>query len=80
MTQLKTEECDRSEYVISAVYVDDLVIAGTNQEAIKAFKQRITTKYECKDVGGLDRILNMEINRTVEGGLLLSVLENFKEY
>ena len=60
---------DRYEYIILAVYVDDLVIAGTTQEAIMKFKQQITTKFECKDLGELDRILIMEVTRTVEGRL-----------
>ena len=79
MTRLKTEQCiyvrfneDRSEYIILAVYVDDLVIAGSTQKAITTFKQQITAKYECKDLGPLDRILNMEVVRTREGGLFLS--------
>ena len=79
MTRLKTEQCiyvrfneDRSEYIILAVYVDDLVIAGSTQKAITTFKQQITAKYDCKDLGPLDRILNMEVVRTREGGLFLS--------
>ena len=85
MTRLKTE--GRSEYFIIAVYVDGLVIAGTTQEAIMKFKQQIKGKFECKDLGELDRILNIEITRTVEGNLFLSqslyvkdVLEMFKQY
>ena len=50
------------------MYVDNLVIAGTAQAAIMEFKQQITAKFECKDLGELDRILNMEVTRTVEGG------------
>ena len=49
MTRLKTEQCiyvrfneDRSEYIILAVYMDDLVIAGTTRVAIMKFKQQIT--------------------------------------
>ena len=68
------------------MYVDDLVIAGTTHEAIMKFKQQITAKFECKDLGELDRILNMEVTRTVEGDLFLSqsfyvkdVLEKFKQ-
>ena len=71
MSRLKTEQCiyvhfneDRSEYIILAVLVDDLVIAGTNQEAIMKFKQQITAKIECKDLGELDRILNTEVTHT----------------
>ena len=91
MTRLITGQCiyvrfndDRSEYIILAVYVDDIVITGTAQEA---FKQQIHAKFECKDLGELNRILNTEVTRTVEGGLFLSksqyvknVLEKFKEY
>ena len=79
MTRLKTEQCiyvrfneDRSEYTILAVYMDDLVIAGMTQKAISTFKQQITAKYDCKDLGLLDRILIMEVVRTKEGGMFLS--------
>ena len=79
MTRLKTEQCiyvrfneDRSEYILLAVYVDDLVIAGTIQEVIMKFKQQINAKFECKDLGELDRIFIIEVTRTAEGGLFLS--------
>ena len=69
------------------MYVEDLVITGTIQESIMKFIQHITAKYECKDVGELDRIINMEVTCTVEGGLFLSqslyvkdVLEKLKRY
>ena len=82
MTRLKTEQCiyvrfneDRSEYII----------AGTTQKAIIKFKQQITAKLECKDLGELARILIIEVTRTVEGSLFLSqslcvkdVLEMFR--
>ena len=51
------------------MYVDNPVIAGTNQEAIMKFKQQITAKFECKDVGELNMMLSMEVTRTVEWGL-----------
>ena len=79
MTRLKTEQCiyvrfneDRSEYIILTVCVDDLVIAWTTQEAIMKLKQQLTSKFECKDLEELDRKLNVEVTRTVEGGLFLS--------
>ena len=69
------------------MFVDDLVIAGTIQEAIMKFKQQITANFECKDLGELDRILNMEVTHIEEGGLFLlqllyvkDVLEKFKQY
>ena len=54
------------------MYLEDLVIAGTTQEVTIKFKKRITAKYECKDLGELDLILNMKVTRTVEVGLFLS--------
>ena len=67
--------------------MDDLVIAGTTQEAIMKFKQQIAAKFECKDLGELGRIFNMKVTRTMKGGLFLSqslyvkdVLEQFKKY
>ena len=51
------------------------------------YKQNINAKYNCKVLGELVRILNMEVTRTVDGSLFLSlslyikdVLEKFKEY
>ena len=58
--------------IILVVYMDDLVITGTTLETIRAFNQQITVKYECKDLGELDRICNIEVTRTVERGLFLS--------
>ena len=67
--------------------MNDLVIAGTTQKAISTFKKQITAKYECQDLEALDRILNMEVVRTKEGGLFLSqslyiqdVLGRFKSH
>ena len=55
MTRLNTEQWiyvrfneDRSEYIILAAYVDELVIAGTTKEAIRALKQQINAKYGSK--------------------------------
>ena len=74
MTRLKTEHCiyvrfneNRSEYIILAVYADDLFIAGMTQKAITNFKQQITAKYVCKDIGALDRIL-----KSITGGRIVS--------
>ena len=57
---------DRSKCIILAVYVEDLIIAATINKAIKAFKQQITAKYAYKGLGELDRILDMEVDSTVE--------------
>ena len=71
MSRLKTGQFtyvrfneDRSEYIVLAVYVDDLMIEPSSKKVITTFQQQITAKYDCKDLGALDRILNMEVVHT----------------
>ena len=66
-----TEQCnyvrftdDRSQYLIVGVYVDDCIIAGSTQARGDTSKQQLLKKFQCKDLGALDMILNMEITRT----------------
>ena len=54
-SRLKTEQCiyvrfneDRPKSIILAVYVDDLGIAGTTQEAISASKQKLLQNMSAK--------------------------------
>ena len=64
------------------MYVGDLVITGSIQEAIMKFTQQITANYECKVLGELDRILNMEVTQTAEGVIpyVKDVLAKLKQY
>ncbi|KAJ4812357.1 Retroelement pol polyprotein-like [Rhynchospora pubera] len=52
------------------VYVDDLVIAGNNSEAVKGFKQYLSGTFHMKDLGALKYFLGIEIARG-SGGLFL---------
>ncbi|KAJ4758369.1 Retroelement pol polyprotein-like [Rhynchospora pubera] len=49
------------------VYVDDLVIAGNNSEALKRFKQYLSSTFHMKDLGVLKYFLGIEIARGSEG-------------
>ncbi|KAJ4796184.1 Retroelement pol polyprotein-like [Rhynchospora pubera] len=49
------------------VYVDDLVIAGNNSEALKRFKQYLSSTFHMKDLGALKYFLGIEITRGSEG-------------
>ncbi|KAJ4787232.1 Retroelement pol polyprotein-like [Rhynchospora pubera] len=49
------------------VYVDDLVIAGNNSEALKGFKQYLSSTFHMKDLGALKYFLGIEITRGPEG-------------
>ena len=79
MTRLKTEHCiyvrfteDRSQYLILAVYVDDLIIPGSIQATTDNFKSQSFRRFQCNNFGGLDSILNIKITRSMVGGLFLS--------
>ena len=50
-------------YLIS-LYVDDILIAGSNEEEIDKIKKEFTDRYEMKDLGELNHYLGMKITRT----------------
>ena len=90
----KINECDKCVYVkntqkgcvIVCLYVDDMLILGSNMDVIKSTKQMLSSKFDMKDLGVADVILGIKISRT-QDGLVLSqshyieqVLEKFKAY
>ena len=90
----RINECDKyvyikdiaNGYVIVCLYVDDMLIIGSNNNIIKAIKRMLTSEFDMKDLGVIDVILGMKISRKSDG-LVLSqshyikkVLEKFKKY
>nr|CAN81525.1 hypothetical protein VITISV_033879 [Vitis vinifera] len=90
----KINECDKcvytkntqSEYVIVCLYVDDILIIGSNNDVIKATKKMLTTYFDMKDMGVADVILGIKIAKT-SSGLILSqchyienILKRFNQY
>ena len=57
--------------MLVAMYVNDIVIAYNNQSMLRSFKDKLTTKSKCKDLGELSNVLNMGITQTGDGGLFL---------
>ncbi|KAK3026763.1 hypothetical protein RJ639_040302 [Escallonia herrerae] len=61
----RINECDKcvyvkgteNGYVIVCLYVDDMLIIGSNNEFIKVTKKMLTSKFEMKDMGVTDVIL-----------------------
>ena len=70
---LKINECDKCVYVkttqrgyvITCLYVDDMLIIGSNTEVI-------SSTFDMKDMGVTDVILGIKISKTSEG-LVLSL-------
>ena len=73
----KTNECDscvyykeyhrdnEEGYVMITLYVDDLLIAGSNDKLIKSTKDMLKSHFDMKDIGLVDIILGMKISRTL---------------
>ena len=54
-------------YVMITLYVDDLLIAGSNDKVIKSTKDMLKSRFDMKDMGLADVILGVKISRTSEG-------------
>ena len=52
------------------LYVDDLVITGTNLDEIDRVKLQLTATFDMKDLGALHYFLGIEVIRTLEGILI----------
>ena len=89
----KINECDKCVYVkntkhgfvIICLYVDDILIMGSNNEVIKTTKEMFSNKFDMKDLGVADVILGIKISKTSDG-LILSqshyiekILKKFKQ-
>ena len=54
-------------YVMITLYVDDLLIAGSNDKVIKSTKDMLKSGFDMKDMRLADVILGVKISRTSEG-------------
>ena len=70
--RFKINECDKCVYVkntekwyvIVCLYVDDMLIIGSNNKIIKTTKKMLNSKFDMNDMGKTDVILGMKIIRT----------------
>ena len=75
----KINECDKcvyvkdtsKGYVMLCLYVDDMLIVGSNDRMIRSTKDMLKARFDMKDMGLADVILGMKILRT-QNGLVLS--------
>lgn len=51
------------DILVVVLYVDDLIIAGSNRSMVDAFKKAISQRFSMKDLGALKWILGMEVRR-----------------
>ena len=50
--------------MLVTLYVDDIVFVYYCQRMFQSLQDKLTTKFKCKDLGELLKVLNMEILRT----------------
>ena len=70
----KINKCDKCVYVkntergsiIICLYVDDMLIMGSNNEVIKTTKKMFNNKFNMKDLGVADVILGLKISKTLD--------------
>ena len=53
--------------VIICLYVDDMLILGTDMDVVKSTKDLLSSNFDKKDLGEVDVILGIKIIRTSEG-------------
>ena len=78
----KINECDKCVYVkntnngciIICLYVDDLLIMGSNDDIIQVTKRMLNNKFDMKDLGVVDVILGIKISKSSDE-LILSQLQ-----
>ena len=58
-----TDKC----YVFVCLYVDDMLIIGSNNDMIKTTKKMLNKHFDMKDMGIADIILGIKITKTLEG-------------
>jgi len=94
LRRLQSESClyvrtdgNTTKCLIVAIYVDDIVIAYNDKSLFKSFQSKLTSRFQCKNLGSLTRVLNMDIARTRDGGLFLSqesyvntIMDRFKDH
>ena len=78
LSGFKINECDKcvyvkdtdKGYVILCLYVDDMLIVGSNDEIIKSTKMILNSKFYMKDMGVVDVILGVRISKILNGLVL----------
>ncbi|PKI36255.1 hypothetical protein CRG98_043367 [Punica granatum] len=74
----KINECDKcvyiketeNGYIILCLYLDDILIAGSDDRMIKSTKNMLNSRFDMKDMGLADVILGIKIMRTSDGLIL----------
>ena len=67
---LFTKHCDNGDFLVILIYVDDMILAATNEAAMTTLKQYLHSKFHMKDLGVLSYFLGLEISSSPTGFFL----------
>ena len=75
--EFKINECDKCVcvdtkhgYVIVCLYIDDILIIGSNNKMITSTKNMLNSRFDMKDLGLFDVILGIKIKKASDGFIL----------
>ena len=74
-SDFKINDCDKyvyvkdteNDYIILCLYVDDVLIIGSDDKMVKSTKAMLSTRFDMKDMGLADVILGVKILQTSDG-------------
>jgi hypothetical protein len=77
---------ENGSYIIFLLYVDDMLVDGSNMQDINVLKKKLANSFAMKDLGAARKILGMRITRDKknhklalsQGEYIENVLERFK--
>jgi hypothetical protein len=77
---------ENGSYIILLLYVDDMLVAGSNMQDINVLKKKLDNSFVMKDLGVVKKILGMRIKRDrknhkltlSQGEYIEKVLERFR--
>ena len=71
---------DNGSYIILLLYVDDMLVAGSNMQQINELNQKLARSFSMKDLGATKKILGIRITRDMKNRTLnLSQSEYIKK-
>ena len=56
-----------NDHIILLIYVDDIIITGSNNEPLKTFITQLNIAFSLKDLGLLHYFLGIEVHRDADG-------------
>jgi hypothetical protein len=54
---------ENGSYIIFLLYLDDMLVTGSNKQGINVLKKKLVSSFAMKDFGATKKILGMRITR-----------------